>query len=166
LLIAGDFDAREPLPAEVVDRLQRDPRIHLLGYVEDMPPIYSAIDVLTLPSHHEGLGYVLIEAAAMEVPSVGTRIPGIVDAVKDGVTGTLVPPGDPVALAEAISKYLRDPSLRREHGRAGRQFVLRSFSQERVWESFYQEYLGLLRASSILDRLAPPAIPADRETIQ
>lgn len=144
LLVVGAVDSRLPAPPEVVERLQADPRIHLTGYIGDMPPYYAAMDVLVLPSFYEGLGYVLLEASAMEVPVVGTKIPGIVDAVCDGVTGTLVPPGDVVALARAISAYLQDSELRRTHGVAGRKYVSDRFNQEQVWNALYQEYKRLL----------------------
>jgi glycosyltransferase involved in cell wall biosynthesis len=144
LLVVGAVDSRLPAPPEVVEQLQQDPRIHLTGYIRDMPPYYAAMDVLVLPSFYEGLGYVLLEASAMELPVVGTKIPGIVDAVCDGVTGTLIDPGDVTALARAIITYLKDPELRRMHGAAGRKYVSDKFSQEQVWDALYQEYERLL----------------------
>lgn len=157
LLIVGALDSREPISDAARQRLQSDPRIHLTGYVEDTPPLYAAMDVLTLPSYHEGLGYVLIEAAAMNLPVVGTRIPGILDAVRNGITGLLVEPGDAMGLASAIAKYLSDPELRRLHGQAGREYVLHNFVPENVWESLYSEYRDLLSARGMLqDSLLTP----------
>jgi glycosyltransferase involved in cell wall biosynthesis len=144
LLIVGTIDSRVPAPPEVLERLRNDPRIHLTGYVENTPLYYAAMDLLVLPSHHEGLPYALLEASSMQLPVVGTRIPGIMDAIRDGVTGTLVERGDTAALANAIGTYLMNPELRRKHGLAGREFVLRKFSQERVWEALYKEYRRLL----------------------
>lgn len=145
LLVVGSFDSRVAVPKGVERQLRSDARIHLTGYVEDMPLLYRAMDLLVLPSHHEGLGYVLIEASAMELPVVGTRIPGIVEAVLDGETGILVEPGDPCDLANAIRRYLRDPELRKKHGRRGREYVVKAFQRERVWQELYQEYVDLLR---------------------
>ncbi len=85
----------------------------------------------------------------MALPVVATSVPGCVDAVVDGVTGTLVPPDDPKALAEAIARYLDDPELRRRHGQAGRERVLRDFQPEAIWEATYQEYVRLLRAKGL-----------------
>lgn len=145
LLVVGAVDSRVPAPQEVIEQLKNNPRIHLTGFVEETPPYYAAMDLLVLPSHHEGLGYVLLEASSMQLPVVGTRIPGILDAVCDGVTGILVEPGDSVALSNAISTYLIDPELRRKHGLAGREYVSCKFCQEQVWESLYQGYRRLLR---------------------
>lgn len=157
LLVAGDFDIREAIPQSVVERLQSSAHIHMVGYVDDTPSLLTAMDLLALPSFHEGLGYTLIEASAMELPVVGTRIPGIVDAVVDGVTGTLVEPGDVNALAEAVRHYLDDPVLRTSHGQAGRRYVVENFQQERVWSELYSHYEKLAtRKVSLSDAQARP----------
>ncbi len=147
LLIVGAVDERVPVAPHVVEQLIGDPRVHMTGYIDDVPPYYAAMDVFVLPSHYEGLGYVLLEASAMHIPVVATKIPGIVDAVIDGVTGTLVPAGDPAALGHALNAYLNDPELREKHGLAGREFIARRFSREDVWHALYQEYRRLLGAT-------------------
>jgi len=159
LLIVGASDSREPISEAAVNKLRRDPRIHLTGYVKDTPLIYAAMDVLTLPSYHEGLGYVLIEAAAMNLPVVGTRIPGIVDAMQEGTTGLLVEPGDSAGLASAIARYLSDPDLRRKHGQAGREYVLRNFVPEKVWGNLYHEYADLLSARGLMRDISMTTSP-------
>ena len=65
--------------------------------------------------------------------------------MRDGITGSLVPARDVPALTEALSVYLRDPALRRRHGLAGRQWVLRDFQPRGVWEALFREYERLLR---------------------
>jgi glycosyltransferase involved in cell wall biosynthesis len=65
---------------------------------------------------------------------VATRVGGIPEAVKDGLTGLLVPPKDPERLAEAIIELLKDPERRRQFGRSGRQWVQERFSAERMVE--------------------------------
>ena len=144
LLLVGPFESHDPLPAEQADYLRSGPRVHLAGVQWNTPPFYRAMDVFCLPSHREGFGVVLLEAAAMELPSVAARIPGCVDSVDDGRTGTLVPARDAEALATAIQRYLEDPDLRHQHGRTGRERVLRDFQREAMWEATYQEYERLL----------------------
>jgi len=129
--------------------LESDPRVVVTGWTDDPRPCYAAMDVLVLPSAREGLPVSLLEGASMRLPIVGTRVTGIVDAVTDGETGTLVPAGDVDALREAISRYLGDPSLRRQHGDAGRERALRLFQRDRICEAFYQEYLLHLRAKKL-----------------
>ncbi len=144
LLVAGPFESEDPIPADVEETLRSDPRIHLAGMVHDMPSIYRTLDLLVLPTYREGFGTALLEAAAMGLPVVATRIPGCVDAVRDGETGLLVPVRDAEALTAAIRRYLGDPELRRQHGANGRRCALRDFEPGRVREALFQEYVRLL----------------------
>jgi glycosyltransferase involved in cell wall biosynthesis len=144
LLVAGTFEDEDPIPREVEAALRSDPRIHLAGQVRDMPSVYRALDVFVLPTYREGFGTVFIEASAMELPVVGTKIPGCVDAVRDGETGILVPVQEAMALAGAVRQYLRDPELRRRHGLCGRERAVRDFNPEIMRETLYQEYMRLL----------------------
>jgi glycosyltransferase involved in cell wall biosynthesis len=147
LLVVGPPEPHDRPPAEVEQLLHGDGRVHWTDEVEIayMPRFYRAMDVLALPTYREGFGTVLLEAAAMELPVVATRIPGCVDAVRDGETGTLVPARDAGALAEAVRGYLNDGALRRRHGEAGRARALRDFRPQDMSEALYREYLRLLR---------------------
>jgi glycosyltransferase involved in cell wall biosynthesis len=75
----------------------------------------------------EGIPVALMEPLACEVPVVSTRTSGIPELVEEGVTGLLVPPQDPLALADALQRLANDPELGRRLGRAGREKVLREF---------------------------------------
>jgi glycosyltransferase involved in cell wall biosynthesis len=144
LLLAGPFESQDPIPVDVEATLRGDPRVHLAGMVHDMPSLYRALDLLVLPTYREGLPAALLEAAAMEVPVVATRVPGCVDVVRDGETGLLVPVRDAEALTAAIRRYLGDPGLRRQHGASGRDRALREFDPGVVREALFHEYLRLL----------------------
>jgi glycosyltransferase involved in cell wall biosynthesis len=115
-----------------------------LGRVEDTSHIYGAMDVLLFPSRREGFPNVLLEAAAAGVPTVGYRVTGVVDAVVDGMTGTLVEIDDRDELARAVARYLLDDALRADHGEAARKRVAASFSREDLWKRLATEYLRLL----------------------
>jgi glycosyltransferase involved in cell wall biosynthesis len=144
LLLLGSWEGG-PLPPEDEHLFRTDPRIHLAGWRTEVPAYLAAMDIFVMPSYREGFGITNIEASAMELPIVSTRIPGCVDSVKDGVTGTLVPAGDVDSLIGAIRVYLNDPELRRRHGRAGRERVLRDFRPEFIWEDLHKEYWRLLK---------------------
>lgn len=148
LLVVGPFEPQDPVPADVQELLRSDPRVHLAGMDWNTPPLFAAMDVVALPTYREGFPVVPLEAAAMAVPVVATTIPGCVEAVQDGVTGSLVPPRDPQALAAAVRRYVADEGVRRAHGQAARERVLRSFRQEDVWRALFDEYRSLLARSA------------------
>jgi glycosyltransferase involved in cell wall biosynthesis len=156
LVLVGPFEPQDPLPPQLEAALRADERVHLVGMTWDTPPLYAAMDLAVLPTYREGFPNVPLEAAAMELPMVATRIPGCIDAVVDGVTGLLAEPRDAVDLAATLRRYLADPALRREHGRAGRRRVLRDFRPAGIWEAVFDQYVRLLRARGL-----PLPRPAD-----
>jgi glycosyltransferase involved in cell wall biosynthesis len=148
LMLVGPRETQDAVPQQVMAELAADTRVHLVDWVDDPAPYFAAIDVFVLPSHREGFGLVAIEAAAMQIPVVATRITGIVDAVSDGETGLLVPPHSPIGLAQAIESYIEDPALRRAHGLAGRERAIRLFDQETIWRALLGEYRRLTAVAS------------------
>lgn len=149
-LIVGAPDPTDAIPAELDRALEDDARVHRLGQVDDPVPAYLLMQVLALPTYREGFGYALIEAAALEIPVVATRVTGCVDAVVDGVTGTLVAPRDVPALTGAVAAYLADPDLRARHGAAGRARVAREYRREELWARLHREYLDLATQAGLL----------------
>ena len=148
LLLVGPEEPQDPVPPATVEALRRDPRVHFTGPT-DAAPWYAAMDLLVFPTYREGFPNVPLEAAAMGLPVVATRIPGCTDAVADGETGTLVPVRDAQALAGAVRAYLASPHLRAEHGGRGRERALRDFAQEGIWNALYAEYVRLLRERGV-----------------
>ncbi|HEX6558833.1 MAG TPA: glycosyltransferase family 4 protein, partial [Longimicrobiales bacterium] len=154
LLVLGAPDARDPVPAPILARLRADESVHFAGRVADAVPYYAIMDVVVLPSYREGLPNVLLEAAAMGLPVVATRVTGNVDAVQHGVTGLLVKPHSAGPLAHALGVYLADGALRQRHGRAGRQRMLRQFRPGPLHKAYYAEYETLLRTRRPKRRVA------------
>jgi glycosyltransferase involved in cell wall biosynthesis len=151
LVTVGEQEAQDPVPQEVLNRLRGDKRVVMLDYVpnEEMPLLYYIMDLVALPTYSEGLPNVPLEAAAMELPVVASRVTGCVDAIEDEVTGILIPPKDWQALALAMTRYIEDEELRREHGKAGRERVLRLFRPPMIWEAVYREYMSALASKGI-----------------
>ena len=118
----------------------------------DRPQDFMAgADVLCLPSHREGIGVVIIEAAACGVPAVASRVYGIVDAVEEGRTGLLHPSGDVAALTTELLRIARDGELRQSLGSAARLRAEREFPVERMVAahlSFYSEVLNRTQAQN------------------
>jgi glycosyltransferase involved in cell wall biosynthesis len=146
LLLVGRVDTEDAIPRDVLAELLRDRRVRLTGVDPNTPPLYAAMDVVALPTYREGFPNVALEAAAMALPIVATEVPGCVDAVEDGATGTLVPARDAGALGSALRRYVGDASLRSRHGAAARARVLAAFRREAIWEAIRDEY-GLLLKS-------------------
>lgn len=149
LLLAGTLDGEDDaIPPEMVAALRADARVHFAGDVSDIPPVYAAMDIVALPTYREGFSNVALEAAGMALPIVASRVPGCTDAVEDGLTGTLVAPRDPAALATALERYLADPELRARHGEAARRRVLAEFRPEQIWSAIADEYCALLERAT------------------
>ena len=140
--LAGEFDNVHPsrVLRGQVDRWVADGLIEYLGYVNYMAELYSRSAVVVLPSYREGVPRVLLEAAACGIPVVTCDTPGCREAVVDRVTGLLVPPKDPQALAEAIAKLLSDAELRCRMGQAGRRLVEDRFDHSVIAERHLQLY--------------------------
>ena len=151
LLLVGNYETGDPVPEEYVRRIAEHPRIIRPGFIRDLAPYYGAMSVFVFPTHRDGFGNVACEASAAELPVVTFRATGAVDAVAEGVSGTLVDVGDAKALAAAIVRYLDDPELRRRHGQAGRERVLRDFRREPIQAGLVAEVQKLLEASQMLD---------------
>lgn len=148
LIVGPDETSRgdQRLPAALTDALASDPRVHRTGAVQRdvLPQYYAAMDMLCLPTFREGFPVTVLEAAAMGLPCVASRVTGCVDAVVDGATGVLVRAGDAGVLRFALDRYIREPHLRRRHGVAARARAVQHFRPRAVWEALRNQYLELL----------------------
>lgn len=145
LMLVGPWEARDAVPDDLKMRLASHPRVTVTGEQRDVAPYYSIMDVLALPTYREGFPNAPLEAGAMEVPVVCTRVTGCVDAVVDGETGLLVDVRNAGQLGEALSLYLADPALRVRHGKAGRIRALQEYRPESVWSALLGYYRALLK---------------------
>lgn len=165
LVIIGDGPLRRPLEA-LAARLGLDGRVQFLGalpHAQVLPWMRRAM-LLALPSVEtptgrvEGLGMVLLEAAATGVPVVASRVGGIPEGLVDGETGRLVPERDVGALAGCIGDLVDQPSLRRRMGAKGRAFVERTFDIRRQNETLERHYDAVLQQQA--GQRPPLAAPA------
>jgi glycosyltransferase involved in cell wall biosynthesis len=145
LLLVGWFDsAEDALSDELCTRIRVHPHICFTGFVNATAPYYRAMDLVVLPTWREGFPNVVLEAAATGIPVVTTVATGARDSVLPGVTGLLIPPGSPEAIAEAVLKLLGDPERRRQMGEAARARTLEYYREERVLglaSAFYADML-------------------------
>ncbi|MBX6350672.1 MAG: glycosyltransferase [Clostridia bacterium] len=123
------------------------PHETFVGFVEDVPGLLAAADVFMLLSRREGLATAAIEAMHAGLPVVATAVGGTPEAVEDGATGRVVPPGDREAASRALLALARDPELRRLWGEAGRRRARREFTAERMASATRDLYVRLLEAA-------------------
>lgn len=124
-------------------------RVSLVGFVDDLPVTMAALDVaLYAPLESDGMSRVLWEYLASAVPVVATRVGVVPEVLEDGATALLVPAGEPVPLAAAIARLLRDASLRQRLGAAGADLVRERFSGARLVERLTALYRSLAVSSA------------------
>jgi glycosyltransferase involved in cell wall biosynthesis len=141
LFLVGDGVLRQPLEAQARS-LGLAGRVLFTGSRDDVADVLAMLDVMVLPSHTEGMSNTLLEAMAMERPVVATAVGGNLDLLEDGVTGLLVPPHDPEALAAAILRLLGAPDEARRLGQAARRRAEAEFGLDRMvarYEALYRD---------------------------
>jgi glycosyltransferase involved in cell wall biosynthesis len=145
VVIAGDGPLRSTLE-RLAERLELAAQVSFLGAVgqDEIKAVYAGASVFCLPSFAEGVPGVLMEAMAMELPVVSTRITGVPELVDDGRTGLLVAPGRTDQLADALERLLVDPALRRKMGSMAREKVVREFNTQTSAEQVYELFASYL----------------------
>lgn len=142
LWIAGDGPERDTL-SRLAHALAIGDRVKFLGRRDDVADLMAAADAVAIPSRREAGGLVALEAMMLGCPVVASRIGGLALAVEDGVTGLLVPPDDPDALAAALVALLRDGGLRDRLVTAARRRVA---TPDRSPQAFAERHAALYRA--------------------
>ncbi|GIW43739.1 MAG: glycosyl transferase family 1 [Candidatus Binatia bacterium] len=141
-LIVGEVEETGEL-ADIVRSLGIESHLTLAGRRQDMPEVYSAMDMYVLSSHDEGMSNALLEALAMGKPVVATNVGGTGEVVEHGKTGLLVPPKDWQALARALERLLAERERWTEMAEAGRATVERRFSARAMVQDMERVYLAL-----------------------
>lgn len=144
LLLAGEGPLRDRLTS-----LGRDtgvaPAVQFTGRRTDVPRLLAALDVFVLPSLAEGLPLSLLEAMAAGKPVVATPVGGAAELVQNEITGILIPPSDPPALARTVIRLLEERDLADRLGCRGRSYVVDRFSvtcMVQAYDTLYQSWLG------------------------
>ncbi len=143
VLWCGDGELRDQVE-ELARGLGVESQLHFLGYRTDVLDVIAVMDVFVLTSLWEGLPYTVLDAMALEKPVVATAAVGTRDIVQDSATGLLTPVGDPEEAARAVARLLSNPADARAMGSAGKEVILRRFSQEAMVKRTGQLYVDLV----------------------
>jgi glycosyltransferase involved in cell wall biosynthesis len=143
LVLIGEGELEAELRALVAAE-QLEGAVHFAGYRPSASKYVGAFDLYVHPSVEEGLGTSILDAGAGAVPVVATRAGGIPETIQDGITGILVPPADPGALAAAILELARDPDRRARMAIAAREWVATSRSEAQMVEETLAVYRSLV----------------------
>jgi glycosyltransferase involved in cell wall biosynthesis len=119
--------------------------VRFMGFVDDVQPYVRRLSALVMPSLHEGLPYTLLEAMSLGTPVVGSNVGGIGEVIEDGVTGLLVPPRDPAALAAAIERIWRDGALRSALSANARRAIAEKYLVSTMVDRYLDVYRRVLR---------------------
>ena len=153
LLVVGDGELRSSLTASAATLRIQD-RVHFLGARRDLGNILAAIDLFAMPSYWEGLPLSMVLAMGAGLPVVASRVAGIPEVVKDGVSGLLVAPGDVADLAAALNRIVHDDTLRVLLGQEARAFVRPRFGVDGYVKSVSALYDRLLAEKGLAPALS------------
>jgi glycosyltransferase involved in cell wall biosynthesis len=147
--VVGEGPER-PRIEEKVRALGLGDAVRLTGRRRDLPEFLPRLEILALASHpfRETFPLSTMEGMACGLPTVNTDVGSVRDLVVDGVTGLLVPPGDPARMAEAFVRLLRDPDLARGMGEAGRRRIEREFTLDLSVDAYRRYFLGAAKGGT------------------
>ena len=147
LLLVGPFeDEREPIRQAYKDRILNSKRIHHLGFQSDIRPYLAMSDVFVFPSYREGFPNVVLQAAAMGLPSIVSNINGCNEIISDGDNGLIVKVKEVAGLRKAMEKLINEDALRDKLASQARKSVEQKYDQLYVWAEIDKAYQKLLKA--------------------
>ncbi|MBD3830271.1 MAG: glycosyltransferase family 4 protein, partial [Arcobacter sp.] len=140
----GDIDIHNPasLTNDDIEKIKKDGFVNVYGFSSDIAKVFSASNIIVLPSYREGLPKVLIEAAACGRAVVTTDVPGCRDAIEPNVTGLLCKVKNSKSLANMIEKLIIDQNIRNSMGKEGRKLAEQEFDINKVVEKHFDIYRG------------------------
>lgn len=144
LLLVGPFEQElNPIKNEVLNQIEKHPKIFTEGYQQDVRPFFAASDVLLFPSYREGFPNVVLQAGAMGLPAIVTDINGCNEIIEDGINGILIPVKNKKALKLAMEEILNRPLNRKAMQQNARKRITAKFERKDFWEILLKEYKTL-----------------------
>ena len=145
LLLVGPYETHlDPLDRETIDEIENNPNIISVGFQEEVRPYFAVSDALVFPSYREGFPNVVMQAGAMNLPSIVSDIIGCNEIIIDGKNGIIIPPKDTKELENAMQRLVEDSLLFKRLKSQARELIITRYEQVVVWEALFDEYVKLL----------------------
>lgn len=145
LLLVGPYEHDlDPLQSETLREIEQNPAIISVGYQEFVRPFFAISQCLVFPSYREGFPNVVLQAGAMELPSVVTDISGSNEIIQQGKNGLVIPVKEVNALQQAMEYCLQNPQIIQEMKAWARTWVVEHYDQEKLWTLIKNEYIKFL----------------------
>lgn len=140
LLLVGNFEPDlDPLSDETLDTMKKNDSIISVGFKMDVRPYFSISNTLVFPSYREGFPNVVMQAGAMNLPSIVSNINGCNEIISEGKNGLIIPLKDEKAIFEAMKK-ITNPSIYETMKSNARKVIVDNYEQEKVWNAILEEY--------------------------
>lgn len=144
LLLVGDFEEKlDPVSPETKRMFLENSRVTFAGWQQDIRPYLAASDIFVFPSYREGFPNVVLQAGAMDLPSIVTDINGSSEIIRDGVNGVIIPPRDTEALWKAMRNMLTDEAARRKMAANARNLIGSRYDRAFLWQELKKTYKSL-----------------------
>ena len=144
LLLVGSMESElDPLKENTIEIINFNKSIISVGWQSDVRPYFAISDALVFPSYREGFPNVVMQAGAMELPSIVTNINGCNEIIIEGENGVIIPPKNTEALKEKMEMFITDKNLLLKLKSKAREMIISRYEQKMVWESLLEEYKRL-----------------------
>src|SRR5690554_7901 len=141
LLLVGPLESElDPLNKDILEAIHTNPNIISVGFQQDVRPYFAAADALALPSYREGFPNVVLQAGAMNLPSIVSNINGCNEIITHNVNGLIVPSKNTKALGDAMRLMMDDDSLYMQLKSKARDLIASRYERQRVWDALLEEY--------------------------
>lgn len=149
LLVGPEERELDPINKNSQQILEMNKQVIHVGWQEDVRLYLAISDIFVFPSYREGFPNVVMQAGAMELPSIVTNINGSNEIIVDGVNGIIIPPKDENALYEKMELLLSNEIFRKKLAEPARKMIVDCFEQKFVWNELLKEYVHLLDSKNI-----------------
>lgn len=146
LLLVGPFESNlDPLENETMNKIDNNRNIISVGFQKDVRPYFAIASVLTFPSYREGFPNVVMQAGAMDLPSIVSNINGCNEIIEEGKNGTIIPVKDCDAIYDAMQRMMDDEVFYKQLKANAREMIISRFEQNLVWQALLEEYNASLK---------------------